>query len=164
MLAQVFNPTEIKKNGPARRPAIAPARRVAFLFNAGWVVLPGTAQNYCEADASSIDACRSGSFLRSRDEEHPRGQPSLFRSVSDSGPRRPRVAMAMIAPAKITRPYMMSMSGCGTRTTLGAWVIRASGQNVGTGAVVESADDGTARVNEAAATTAGPQDRRRRQP
>jgi hypothetical protein len=34
MLAQVFNPTEIKKNGPATRPAIAPARRAAIPFNA----------------------------------------------------------------------------------------------------------------------------------
>jgi hypothetical protein len=58
MLAQVFNPTEIKNNGPATRPAIAPARRVAFLFNAGWVVLDGTAHSYCEADAPSIDAGR----------------------------------------------------------------------------------------------------------
>jgi hypothetical protein len=65
MLAEVFNPTEIKKNGPATRPAIAPARRVAFLFNAGWVVLPGTAQNYCEADGSSIDAGRICSSARS---------------------------------------------------------------------------------------------------
>jgi hypothetical protein len=56
MLAQVFNPTEIKKNGPATTPAIAPAPRVIFLFNAGWVVLTGTAQNYCDPDASSIDA------------------------------------------------------------------------------------------------------------
>jgi len=54
----VFNPTEIKKNGPARRPAIAPARRVAFLFNAGWLVLADTAQSYCEAHASSIDTSR----------------------------------------------------------------------------------------------------------
>ena len=29
MLTQLFNPTEIKKNGPATRPAIAPARRSA---------------------------------------------------------------------------------------------------------------------------------------
>jgi hypothetical protein len=43
MLAQVFNPTEIKKNGPATRPASAPARRVAFLFDAGWLVLADTA-------------------------------------------------------------------------------------------------------------------------
>jgi hypothetical protein len=35
MLAQVFKPTEIEKNGPATRPTIIPARRVAFLFNAG---------------------------------------------------------------------------------------------------------------------------------
>jgi hypothetical protein len=42
MLAQVFNPTEIKKNGPATRPAIAPARRVAFLLRARGVVLPDT--------------------------------------------------------------------------------------------------------------------------
>jgi len=45
MLAQVFNPTEIKKNGPATRPAIAPARRVASLLNAGWVMLGGTAKS-----------------------------------------------------------------------------------------------------------------------
>jgi len=55
MLAQVFTATAIKKNGPARRPAIAPVRRVAFLFNACWVVLAGTAQSYCDSNASSID-------------------------------------------------------------------------------------------------------------
>jgi hypothetical protein len=33
-------------------------RRVAFLFNVGWVVLDGTAYSYCEAGAPSIDAGR----------------------------------------------------------------------------------------------------------
>jgi hypothetical protein len=70
MLAQMFNPTDTKKNGPATRPAIAPTRRVAFLFNAGWVVLPGTAQSYCDADASSIDVGRI-----CRPEESRRGAP-----------------------------------------------------------------------------------------
>jgi hypothetical protein len=44
MLAQLFNPTEIKKNGPAARPAIAPTPRAALPFNAAWGVLAGTAQ------------------------------------------------------------------------------------------------------------------------
>jgi hypothetical protein len=34
MLAQLCNPTEIKKNGPAARPAIAPTPRAALPFNA----------------------------------------------------------------------------------------------------------------------------------
>ena len=51
MLAQVFNPTETKKNGPARIPANTPARR-RFVF-AGLVVLPGTAQSYRDTDTSS---------------------------------------------------------------------------------------------------------------
>jgi len=50
----VFNPTETKKNGPARMPAVTPARR-RFVF-AGWVVLPDTAQSYCDTDTSSVNA------------------------------------------------------------------------------------------------------------
>ena len=46
MLAQLFNPTEIKKNGPATRPAIAPARRSALPFTAALAVLPATSQSY----------------------------------------------------------------------------------------------------------------------
>jgi hypothetical protein len=46
MLAQLFNPTEIKKNGPATRPAIAPARRSGIPFRAALAVLPGTSQSY----------------------------------------------------------------------------------------------------------------------
>jgi hypothetical protein len=42
MLAQVFNPTEIKKNGPATGPAHTPARRNGFAFTAASVVLPTT--------------------------------------------------------------------------------------------------------------------------
>jgi hypothetical protein len=49
MLAQVFNPTEIKKNGPATRPAIAPARRTASPFRAALAVLPATSQSYGDA-------------------------------------------------------------------------------------------------------------------
>jgi len=49
MLAQVFNPTEIKKNGPATRPAHTPARRNGFAFTAASVVLPTTSQNYGDA-------------------------------------------------------------------------------------------------------------------
>jgi hypothetical protein len=48
MLAQLFNPTEIKKNGPAASPAIAPARRSDSPFTAASVVLPATAQSYGE--------------------------------------------------------------------------------------------------------------------
>ena len=52
MLAQVFNPTEIKKNGPATRPASAPARRRASPFTAVSAVLPTTAQSYGDARGS----------------------------------------------------------------------------------------------------------------
>jgi hypothetical protein len=52
MLAQVFNPTEIKKNGPATRPASAPARRRASPFTAVSAVLPTTAQSYGDARRS----------------------------------------------------------------------------------------------------------------
>jgi hypothetical protein len=44
MLAQVFNPTETKKNGPARMPASTPARRSALPFTAASAVLPATSQ------------------------------------------------------------------------------------------------------------------------
>jgi hypothetical protein len=53
MLAQLFNPTEIKKNGPATRPAIAPARRSASPFRAALAVLPATCQRYGAARSSS---------------------------------------------------------------------------------------------------------------
>ena len=46
MLTQLFNPTEIKKNGPATRPAIAPARRSASPLQAALAVLPATSQSY----------------------------------------------------------------------------------------------------------------------
>src|SRR4029453_13806929 len=46
MLAQLFNPTEIKKNGPATRPAIAPARRNASPSRAALAVLPATSPSY----------------------------------------------------------------------------------------------------------------------
>ncbi len=52
MLAQVFNPTEIKKDGPARRPASAPARRRASPSTAVSAVLPATAQSYGDARGS----------------------------------------------------------------------------------------------------------------
>ncbi len=45
MLAQLFNPTEIKK-GPAIRPAIAPTWRSASPSRAGLAVLPATSQSY----------------------------------------------------------------------------------------------------------------------
>jgi hypothetical protein len=47
MLAQVFNPTETKKNGPARMPASTPARRSALPFTAASAVLPATSQKRC---------------------------------------------------------------------------------------------------------------------
>jgi len=47
-LAHVFNPTETKKNGPARMPA-TPARRSGFAFTAALVVLPDTSQSYGDA-------------------------------------------------------------------------------------------------------------------
>jgi hypothetical protein len=84
MLAQVFNPTEIKNNGPATTPASAPARRAAFLFTAGWVVLSGTAQSYCDPNASQSMPVESV-VPTSRDEERLRGQPALVRSASDWG-------------------------------------------------------------------------------
>ena len=46
MLTQLFNPTEIKKNGPATRPAIAPARLSASPLQAALAVLPATSQSY----------------------------------------------------------------------------------------------------------------------
>jgi hypothetical protein len=49
MLAQVFNPTEIKKNGPATRPANTPARRNGFAFIGASVVLAATCQSYGDA-------------------------------------------------------------------------------------------------------------------
>ena len=49
MLAQVFNPTETKKNGPARRPASTPARRSVAPFTAASAVLPATRQSYGDA-------------------------------------------------------------------------------------------------------------------
>ena len=49
MLAQVFNPTEIKKNGPATRPANTPARCSVARFTAASAVLPATAQSYGDA-------------------------------------------------------------------------------------------------------------------
>jgi hypothetical protein len=58
MLAQLFNPTEIRKNGPAARPAIAPARRVAFLLRAGGVALPGTRPKLL-GHACTVNRCRS---------------------------------------------------------------------------------------------------------
>jgi hypothetical protein len=57
MLAQLFNPTVIKKNGPAARPAIAPAQRVAFLFNARLVVLPGSALS-CRDAGCTVNRCK----------------------------------------------------------------------------------------------------------
>ena len=48
MLAQVFNPTETKKNGPASRPASTPARRSGFAITAA-SALPATAQSYGDA-------------------------------------------------------------------------------------------------------------------
>ena len=49
MLAEVFNPTEIKKNSPATRPANTPAERNGFAFTAASVVLPTTSQSYGDA-------------------------------------------------------------------------------------------------------------------
>ena len=48
MLAQLFNPTEIKKNGPATRPATVPERRTAVPFSAALAVLPATSQSQGE--------------------------------------------------------------------------------------------------------------------
>jgi len=49
---------KLRRTVLATRPAIAPARRIAFLFNAGCAVLTGRPQSSCDADASSIDAGR----------------------------------------------------------------------------------------------------------
>jgi hypothetical protein len=45
MLAQVFNPTETKKNGPAS----TPAQRTVAAFTAASAVLPATRQSYGDA-------------------------------------------------------------------------------------------------------------------
>lgn len=58
MLAQLFNPTEIKKNGPATSPAIAPARRSAVPFSAALGVLPATSQSYGAVRSSSKPSWR----------------------------------------------------------------------------------------------------------
>jgi hypothetical protein len=67
MLAQVFNPTEIKKNGPATRPATAPARRVASLRNARLGGACRHGQKLVDTDASSINAGRIGVLTSTRD-------------------------------------------------------------------------------------------------
>ena len=95
MLAQLFNPTEIKKNGPATRPAIAPARRSALPFRAALAVLPVTAQSY--GDARVIV---NGDQRRSNDEwaiasnaqtgEQFAASYSRPRSGADAGPRTTR--------------------------------------------------------------------------
>jgi len=45
----VFNPIEIKKNGPAKMPANTPARRSDFAFTAASAVLPATSKSYGHA-------------------------------------------------------------------------------------------------------------------
>jgi len=45
----VFNPTETKKNGPARMPASTPARRSASPFTAASAVLPATSKSHGDA-------------------------------------------------------------------------------------------------------------------
>ena len=70
MLAQVFNPTEIKKNGPATRPAHTPARRNGFAFTAASVVLPTTSQNYGDARDSVNAPWWQWFKARSRASEH----------------------------------------------------------------------------------------------
>jgi hypothetical protein len=52
MLAQVFNPTETKKNGPATRPANTPPRRNGFAFIGASAVLPDTSQSNGDARGS----------------------------------------------------------------------------------------------------------------
>jgi hypothetical protein len=49
MLAQVFKPTESKKNAPNRRQASVPARRSALASTAAPVVLLATRPSYGEA-------------------------------------------------------------------------------------------------------------------
>ena len=55
MLAQVFNPTEIKKNGPATSPATIPARRSASPLTAASAVLPATSQSYGDSRVIAKD-------------------------------------------------------------------------------------------------------------
>ena len=100
MLAQVLNPTEIKKNGPATRPASAPARRRASPFTAVSAVLPATAQSYGDARGSvnarslagvggSKPRCHSTAresnlnWTSSRAQDH-RAQPSTARPYARS--------------------------------------------------------------------------------
>jgi hypothetical protein len=70
MLADVFNPTETKKNGPASRPARTPARRSVARFTAASAVLPATAQSYGDA-RDGVNARLWRWFMdRSRAAEH----------------------------------------------------------------------------------------------
>jgi hypothetical protein len=66
----VFTPTEIKKNGPARMPAITPARRSAARFTAASAVLPATAQSYGDARDSVNARWWQWFTARSRASEH----------------------------------------------------------------------------------------------
>jgi hypothetical protein len=73
----VLNPTEIKKNGPAKRPASTPARCSVALFTAASAVLPATAQSYGDArdivngaaqirsNVTCSSRCRHSSWMRS---------------------------------------------------------------------------------------------------
>jgi hypothetical protein len=60
----VFNPTETKKNGPARTPANTPARCSVARFTASSAVLPATAPSYGDA-RDSVNA-RSWQWFTAR--------------------------------------------------------------------------------------------------
>src|SRR5215207_8050345 len=91
MLARVFKPTDTKKNGPARSPASAPARRSSLPFTAAPVVLLATSQSYGDGEAGSTTTRRWDFGRCSR----PRGsvQHSEFAVVS-----------AVLAAAEVLEP------------------------------------------------------------
>ena len=76
MLAQLFNPTETKKNGPATRPAIAPARRSASPFSAALTVPRATSQGY--GDGRVIVKDQLGDELMFEEARSGQPRPSQF--------------------------------------------------------------------------------------
>ena len=96
MLAQLFNPTEIKKNGPATMPAIAPARRTALPFRAAPAVLPATSQSYGDARVI-VNGDQRRSTMNGL-------SPSTPRPASSSRPTTPVLGVALISTPDYVEP------------------------------------------------------------